>query len=124
MEKASSKESPFNLSELIKLDYLNDTSFAKIFINEKIKNKKIGPKALRSELFPHQLSSELIEKLIKKAYEKNEINKLISYHLNRKKVNRRDKLKKSEFSRLNNYLLRKGFEWDSINNVYHEWDLI
>ena len=62
--------------------------------------------------------------MIKKAYEKNDINKLISYHLNRKKVNRRDKLKKSEFSRLNNYLLRKGFEWDNINNVYHEWDLI
>ena len=112
------------INKLIKLDYLNDTSFAKIFINEKIKNKKIGPRALRSELFPHKLSSELIEKLIKKAYEKNDINKLISYHLNRKKVNRRDKLKKSEFSRLNNYLLRKGFEWDNINNVYHEWDLI
>ena len=61
--------------------------FAKTFINEKIKNKKIGPRALRSALFPHHLSSDLINQLIEKAYKKYDSNELISFHLNRKKIN-------------------------------------
>ena len=112
------------INKLIKLDFLNDAMFAKTFINEKIKNKKIGPRALRSELFPHHLSSDLINQLIEKAYKKYDINELISYHLNRKKINKSIQLNKKELTRLNNYLLRKGFEWDNISNVYHKWGLI
>ena len=33
-------------------------------------------------------------------------------------------LNKKELTRLNNYLLRKGFEWDNISHVYHKWGLI
>jgi len=33
-------------------------------------------------------------------------------------------MNKSDLSRLNNYLLRKGFEWDNINGLYVEWGLI
>ncbi len=112
------------VNELIKLDLLNDATFAKMFISEKIKNKKIGPRALRSELFPHHLSSDLINRLIDKAYKKNDINELISFHLNRKKINKSIQLNKKELTRLNNYLLRKGFEWDNISDVYHEWGLM
>ena len=112
------------INKLIKLDFLNDAMFAKTFINEKIKNKKIGPRALRSELFPHHLSSDLINQLIEKAYKKYDINELISFHLNRKKINKSIQLNKKELTRLNNYLLRKGFEWDNISNVYHKWGLI
>ena len=52
------------IDKLTKLNYLNDVEFGKAFVREKIKNKKIGPKAIKSELFPHQLSPDFVDELI------------------------------------------------------------
>ena len=110
--------------KLTKLNYLNDIEFGKAFVKEKIKNKKIGPKAIKSELFPHQLSPDFVDELIESIYKKYKINDLITFHLKRKKIKKNTQMNKSDLSRLNNYLLRKGFEWDNINGLYVEWGLI
>jgi regulatory protein len=112
------------IDKLTKLNYLNDVEFGKAFVKEKIKNKKIGPKAIKSELFPHQLSSDFVDELIESVYKKYKINDLITFHLKRKKIKKNTQMNKSDLSRLNNYLLRKGFEWDNINGLYVEWGLI
>ena len=112
------------IDKLTKLNYLNDVEFGKAFVKEKIKNKKIGPKAIKSELFPHQLSPDFVDELIESVYKKNKINDLIAFHLKRKKIKKNTQMNKSDLSRLNNYLLRKGFEWDNINGLYVEWGLI
>jgi len=112
------------IDKLTKLNYLNDVEFGKAFVKEKIKNKKIGPKAIKSELFPHQLSSDFVDELIESIYKKYKINDLITFHLKRKKIKKNTQMNKSDLSRLNNYLLRKGFEWDNINGLYVEWGLI
>ena len=112
------------IDKLTKLNYLNDVEFGKAFVKEKIKNKKIGPKAIKSELFPHQLSSDFVDELIESVYKKYKINDLITFHLKRKKIKKNSQMNKSDLSRLNNYLLRKGFEWDNINGLYVEWGLI
>ncbi len=112
------------IDKLTKLNYLNDIEFGKAFVKEKIKNKKIGPKAIKSELFPHQLSSDFVDELIESVYKKYKINDLITFHLKRKKIKKNTQMNKSDLSRLNNYLLRKGFEWDNINGLYVEWGLI
>ena len=112
------------IDKLTKLNYLNDVEFGKAFVKEKIKNKKIGPKAIKSELFPHQLSPDFIDELIESIYKKYKINDLITFHLKRKKIKKNTQMNKSDLSRLNNYLLRKGFEWDNINGLYVEWGLI
>ena len=112
------------IDKLTKLNYLNDVEFGKAFVKEKIKNKKIGPKAIKSELFPHQLSSDFVDELIENIYKKYKINDLITFHLKRKKIKKNTQMNKSDLSRLNNYLLRKGFEWDNINGLYVEWGLI
>ena len=112
------------IDKLTKLNYLNDVEFGKAFVREKIKNKKIGPKAIKSELFPHQLSSDFVDELIESVYKKYKINDLITFHLKRKKIKKNTQMNKSDLSRLNNYLLRKGFEWDNINGLYVEWGLI
>ena len=112
------------IDKLTKLNYLNDVEFGKAFVKEKIKNKKIGPKAIKSELFPHQLSPDFVDELIESVYKKYKINDLITFHLKRKKIKKNAQMKKSDLSRLNNYLLRKGFEWDNINGLYVEWGLI
>jgi len=112
------------IDKLTKLNYLNDVEFGKAFVKEKIKNKKIGPKAIKSELFPHQLSPDFVDDLIESVYKKYKINDLITFHLKRKKIKKNTQMNKSDLSRLNNYLLRKGFEWDNINGLYVEWGLI
>ena len=112
------------IDKLTKLNYLNDVEFGKAFVKEKIKNKKIGPKAIKSELFPHQLSPDFVDELIESIYKKYKINDLITFHLKRKKIKKNVQMNKSDLSRLNNYLLRKGFEWDNINGLYVEWGLI
>ena len=112
------------IDKLTKLNYLNDVEFGKAFVKEKIKNKKIGPKAIKSELFPHQLSPDFVDELIETVYKKYKINDLITFHLKRKKIKKNTQMNKSDLSRLNNYLLRKGFEWDNINGLYVEWGLI
>ena len=112
------------IDKLTKLNYLNDVEFGKAFVKEKIKNKKIGPKAIKSELFPHQLSPDFVDELIESVYKKYKINDLITFHLKRKKIKKNSQMNKSDLSRLNNYLLRKGFEWDNINGLYFEWGLI
>ena len=112
------------IDKLTKLNYLNDVEFGKAFVKEKIKNKKIGPKAIKSELFPHQLSPDFVDELIESVYKKYKINDLITFHLKRKKIKKNTQMNKSDLSRLNNYLLRKGFEWDNINRLYVEWGLI
>ena len=112
------------IDKLTKLNYLNDVEFGKAFVKEKIKNKKIGPKAIKSELFPHQLSPDFVDELIESVYKKYKINDLITFHLKRKKIKKNTQMDKSDLSRLNNYLLRKGFEWDNINGLYVEWGLI
>ena len=112
------------IDKLTKLNYLNDVEFGKAFVKEKIKNKKIGPKAIKSELFPHQLSPDFVDELIDSIYKKYKINDLITFHLKRKKIKKNTQMNKSDLSRLNNYLLRKGFEWDNINGLYVEWGLI
>ena len=112
------------IDKLTKLNYLNDVEFGKAFVKEKIKNKKIGPKAIKSELFPHQLSPDFVDELIESVYKKYKINDLITFHLKRKKIKKNTQMNKSDLSRLNNYLLRKGFEWENINGLYVEWGLI
>ena len=112
------------IDKLTKLNYLNDFEFGQAFVKEKIKNKKIGPKAIKSELFPHQLSPDFVDELIESVYKKYKINDLITFHLKRKKIKKNTQMNKSDLSRLNNYLLRKGFEWDNINGLYVEWGLI
>ena len=112
------------IDKLTKLNYLNDVEFGKAFVKEKIKNKKLGPKAIKSELFPHQLSPDFVDELIESVYKKYKINDLITFHLKRKKIKKNTQMNKSDLSRLNNYLLRKGFEWDNINGLYVEWGLI
>ena len=124
-EKSFSQiEIDYVIDKLTKLNYLNDVEFGKAFVKEKIKNKKIGPKAIKSELFPHQLSPDFVDELIESVYKKYKINDLITFHLKRKKIKKNAQMNKSDLSRLNNYLLRKGFEWDNINGLYVEWGLI
>ena len=112
------------ISYLIELDYLNDEVFGKAFVREKVKSKKIGPVALRFEVVQHNLPIELLDKLFESIYNEYPINDLIMFHLNKKNILKNMSLSKKDVNRLNNFLKRKGFYWDSIKTVYKEWGIL
>jgi len=109
---------------LLKLNYLNDLEFARVFSREKVKIKKIGPILLKSELFKYTLDAELIEKVIDEIYNQYDVHDLIVWHLIKKKITKNKPLDNKDKKRLNNFLIRKGFHWDQINDVYVEWGQI
>ncbi len=117
-------EIEFVVNHLVELNYLNDEDFGKAFILEKVKSKKIGPVALRSEVKQHDLSNDLLNKLIDDIYNQYPINDLINFHLKKRKILKNTTLNKIEYNRLNNFLKRKGFYWDSILAVYNEWGIL
>ena len=116
-------EIEFVVNHLMELNYLNDEDFGKAFVLEKVKSKKIGPVALRAEVAQHKLSNDLLNKLIDNIYEKYPINDLIKFHLNKRKILKNTAISINDHNRLNNFLKRKGFYWDTIMAVYTEWGI-
>jgi len=111
------------IEKLNEKKFLNDETFARAFINDKINNRLLGPVALRRELFPHKLDNELIEKLLLKAYEETPEIELVERLLLKRRINEGQKLTQKEKNRLINFLQRRGHTWGVINSVLNKWML-
>ncbi len=96
---------------------LNDELFAKAFINDKIHFRFLGPVALRRELIPHRLDSELVEKLIQQAYDEISEEELVERLMAKRNIRPGQKLTQKERNRLLAYLQRRGHRWDVIRTV-------
>ncbi|MEE9189627.1 MAG: RecX family transcriptional regulator, partial [Candidatus Neomarinimicrobiota bacterium] len=105
---------------LIEKHYLDDEEFARIFARDKIKLKKIGPFALRSELNVHHIDPEIIERTIEEIYNRFPIKELINGHV--AKIKKSSELSTKIKQRLISTLRRKGFSWDQIQDalIIHE----
>ncbi len=114
-------EIDITIEQLKKLNYLNDNEFVKTFAKEKVKLKMIGPRLLRSELFKYYIETSLIDQAINEIYETNDVYLLIEKHLEKKGVSRGDILDNSKKKKLSDYLIRKGFSWVQINEVFSDW---
>jgi len=114
-------EIDITIEQLKKLNYLNDNEFVKTFAKEKVKLKMIGPRLLRSELFKYYIEPSLIDQTINEIYETNDVYLLIEKHLEKKGVSRGDILDNSKKKKLSDYLIRKGFSWVQINEVFSDW---
>jgi regulatory protein len=108
------------IEKLNERKFLNDESFARAFINDKINTRFLGPIALRRELFPHKLNNELVEKLLLNAYEETPEEELVERLLIKRRINEGQKLTQKEKNRLINYLQRRGHTWGVINNVLNK----
>ncbi len=111
------------LSWFEEYQFIDDTVFAKSFANEKVKNKKIGPIALKAEFFPHRLDEDLVLSVMNEVYKKTPEEDLIRIHIQKKKLDNAESLSKKEFKKLSDFLKRKGFRWDAIRTVFieHGW---
>jgi regulatory protein len=97
--------------------YLDDEKFAYAFAKEKVKNKLIGPIALKFEMSSHKLDVELIDKTISSIYDmlpqKMIINRLITKWKVKDIIGKDPKIKSKIINRLKN----KGFYWDDIQRA-------
>lgn len=97
--------------------YLDDEKFAYAFAKEKVKNKLIGPAALKFEMSSHKLDVELIDKTISSIYDmlpqKMIINRLITKWKVKDIIGKDPKIKSKIINRLKN----KGFYWDDIQRA-------
>lgn len=122
------KKYPINIIEetidrLLSIKYLNDAKFVEAFAHDKVKIKKIGPLELRRELIPHKIESELLERTIKKIYEKYLVFDLIKQLLDKKKIQFGTKLEQKTKKRILDLLNRKGFSWNEISAVFTELEI-
>jgi SOS response regulatory protein OraA/RecX len=75
------------------------------------------------EIIPHNIESELLEKIIKKIYEKYLVSDLIKQLLDKKKIQYGKKLEQKNKKRIKDLLIRKGFSWNDISAVFTELEI-
>ena len=104
------------IDELEKKGYLNDREFAAVFVRDRVKNKKLGPIAVRNEIVRHQISPEILEETMEDIYQEFPQEVLISSIIEKRSNMIKDKTVK-ERKRLIDHLKRKGYHWSAIQPI-------
>ena len=84
----------------------------------------MGKHSSKKKLKIKKLSPELIDTLITKIYQEFDLIDLIECHLIKRRIEKNHQLSHKDKNKLTNFLTRKGFYWDTIQGVYHDWGLI
>ncbi|MDP6613412.1 MAG: RecX family transcriptional regulator [Candidatus Marinimicrobia bacterium] len=104
------------IDELEKKGYLNDREFAAVFVRDRVKNKKLGPVAVRNEIVRHQISPKILEETMEDIYQEFPQEVLISSIIEKRSNTIKDKTVK-ERKRLIDHLKRKGYLWSAIQPI-------
>jgi len=103
--------------ELVEKGYLNDEEFAAVFARDRVKNKCLGPIALKSELIKTGIAQKIIEHTLDVTYSKYPADKLILNLMKKRGIDPNKALNKKEKQSFVNLLKRKGFTWDQMEPV-------
>jgi len=108
------------IDHLARIGYVNDVEFADYWVEGRRKRKPIGHLALKRELEEKGLSEDLVEKIIEKEKgSSDEYGAARQVAMDRiKKMGDIDKRKAKK--RVYDYLLRRGFEFDTVYKVLDE----
>ena len=108
------------LKHLSELGLTNDEEFAKQLVLEKIKRKLAGKKLIKQKLFEKgilkSVGEDVLEKVFKDVDEKELALENFRKYFPRIKVKSRDEKRKKVYD----YLVRKGFDYDVINQIIYE----
>ena len=96
-----------SVNKLESSGFVNDESFAKIFINHLVLEKKLGRKAVYFKMIPHKIDKAIMESILDEAYEENPPEVLLQSHI--EKFTKGKKISAKDRKRLYNLLMRKGF---------------
>jgi len=119
-KKISVKTSNKILAYLEDSGLTNDEEFARALIEEKIKNKPVGIRVLKQKLFekgvPKQVSEDVLEKIFENADEKS----LAMVNFKKLEPKLKGKDRNEQKRKVYEYLTRKGFGYDVINEIIYE----
>jgi len=101
------------IQSLEKMDYLNDERFARLFTRDKINLNHWGPQRIRSELYGKSVAKDVIERVLKAAFEKEDQQVTIEA-LIEKKLRGQTAITDKERQRVWNFLTRRGFSTSDI----------
>lgn len=108
------------IAHLDKIGLLNDNEFAKLLVQSKMGKKPAGKKVIRQKLFQKGIPKIIGDKVIEELYTADKEIELIAdiYKNYSSKIKGLDKFQKRR--KLFEYLMRKGFDIDSINEFLNE----
>lgn len=110
------------LSDLKKVDLINDQIFTHQFIRNELNLRPGSKKLLRSKLIQKGVTSEIFEPILDKFYEQEDEEK-IALQIAQKFLKTQGKLKADKRKeKLIRHLLNKGFDWEVIDSVVKEKD--
>lgn len=108
------------LSDLKKVDLVNDEIFAHQFIRNELNLRPGSKKLLRSKLLQKGITSEIFEPILDKFYEQEDEEK-IALQIAQKFLKTQGKLKdEKQKEKLIRHLVNKGFDWEVIDSVVKE----
>ncbi len=112
------------VSELERLQLLNDSEFAVMFARNRMVTKPVGEFLLKQELKAKGLSEEDIQKGAQAAYveiPEADYARELAVKTKRKYRNL-DEIKARH--KTNDFLLRRGFSWDIVNDIMDNWETL
>ncbi len=123
IRKGYSKDIITDVINILELKgYIDDEKFAIAFAKEKVKNKLIGPNALKFEISSHNLDLDLVDNTIDSIYEMFPQEMIINRLIAKWKVGSSIKKDLHAKSKVINRLKNKGFYWVNIENVINAID--
>jgi len=108
------------ISELKEAKFLDDVKFASSFARNRIVKKPMGARLLRQELRQKGLKPEIIDKALTEAYSSKRQEEIARELVERRKDQYKDLDENKQKKRLNDFLLRRGFDWEIVKEVIAE----
>ena len=104
------------ISTLKERKYLDDERYCEMFINDKINISKHGVRKIKEALYYKVIDKEIIEEKIKNiSAESEEERAFILWE--KKLLNIKENDNRKKMAKLSNYLIGKGFEYETVNKT-------
>lgn len=108
------------LSDLEKVELINDENFTKQFIQNELSLRPGSKKLLRSKLIQRGVTTEVFEPILDKVYEQQDEGQ-IALQIAQKFLKTQGSMKKEKIKeKLIRHLVNKGFDWEVIDWVVKE----
>ena len=108
------------LKHLSELGLTNDEEFATQLVLEKIKRKHIGKKLLKQKLFEKGVPKSVGEEVLEKVFEEVDEKELALENFKKYSPKLKGKSPEEKRKKTYDYLMRKGFDYDVINQIIRE----
>ena len=108
------------VQRLKRMGLLNDREFAREFARSKVRRGFLGERAMRQELRKKGVAQNLLEKVITEVYAENDPVSLARALVNKRKGRYMDLEEKQYRKKMQDLLLRKGYDWEVIGEVLND----